>query len=318
MTMSKTATRQHYPGDGATASFGIPYRYFRAEQIAAIVTGSDGVERTLARGVDYSLSGDGASCSGVLTLLRGPLASGDVLGIVRRSPPVQTTDFRSAGAFLAQSHEDALDYLTMLVQELLDLLGSASDGARVIRLEDGSPADGSGAMNAGGHRISHVGDPLAATDAATLGTVQRAVLGAITGAEVVLPRVWRATGDGAATGFPIAGATLAESAAYDVAVGGVLQRPDVDYVVHPETETIAFDAAPPTGVDVVIVCRGYAVPVPQPPWYTTETLPEATAGMGGKAACVRDAGCAGYEVVCLPDESGAWHWYRRTVAVPAF
>jgi len=317
--IATTAVRERYVGDGAATAFPYAFPVLSASDLVVTRRDASGADVVLSLGVDYAVpaAGVGSPGGGSVVLLGGALALGCSLTIERRVPALQPCDLRSQAAYPAEEIETALDRLTMVAQQLGDALGAGDATGRVLRLGDGD-VDGAGAYRARANRIADLGEPSLATDAATLGTVQRAVLGAITGAEVVLPRVWCATGDGAATSFPLSGATLVESAAYDVQVGGVLQLPDSDYVVHPETEMIAFDAAPPAGVDVVVVCRGYAVPVPQPPWYTTETLPEATAAMGGKAACVREAGCAGYEVVCLPDESGAWHWYRRTLAVPAF
>jgi hypothetical protein len=315
--ISTTQVRIRYVGDGAATVFPFGFTILSAADLVVVRRDALGTDATLALGVDYSVPAAclGSDSGGSITLLGGPLPVGWSLTIERRVPVLQPADLRSQAAYPAEEIETALDRLTMIAQQTADSLGGGAGTGRVLRLGD-ADVDGAGAYRARGNRITDLAEPSLATDAATLGVVQRAVLGAITGAEVVLPLVWRATGDGATTSFPLAGATLVESAAYDVQVGGVMQRPDTDYVVHPETQTIRFDAAPPTGVDVVVVCRGYAVPVPQPPWYTTETLPEPSAGMAGKAACVRDDGCAGYEVVCLPDESGAWHWHRRTLAAP--
>ena len=317
--ISTTQVRIRYVGDGAATVFPFAFPILAASDLVVSRRDASGADAVLSLGVDYAVpaAGVGSPGGGSVVLLGGALALGCSLTIERRVPAVQPCDLRSQAAYPAEEIETALDRLTMIAQQLGDRLGGGDASGRVLRLGD-ADVDGAGAYRARQNRVADLGEPQSATDAATLGAVQRAVLGAITGAEVVLPRVWRATGDGAATGFPILGATLVESAAYDVQVGGVMQRPDVDYVVQPEAQNIAFDVAPPAGVDVVVVCRGYAVPVPQPPWYTSATLPEPDAGMAGKAACVRDDGCAGYEVVCLPDESGAWHWYRRTLAVPAF
>lgn len=306
-----TLTRCESSTDGVATTFPFPFPTLDAAHLRVVAVAADGVSTTLRLGIDYLVSGVGSASGGSVVCAPAPPPSGRLV-IERVAPAVQLCDLRNASSPRPETIEDALDYVTMLVQQILTVSGTSADDGRALRLAD------DGTWRARAARLADLADPVSATDAATLGAVQRAVLGAITGAEVVLPRAWRATGDGAATGFPLLGATLVESAAYDVQVGGVMQRPDVDYVVHPETQTIVFDAAPPAGVDVVVVCRGYAVPVPQPPWYTTDTLPEPSAGMAGTAACVRDAGAAGYEVVCLPDESGAWHWYRRTLAVPAF
>jgi hypothetical protein len=48
---------------------------------------------------------------------------------------------------------------------------------------------------------------------------------------------------------------------YEVAIDGVLQEPTVAYAIDADANTITFTSAPPTGSNIVVVQRGYAIPV---------------------------------------------------------
>ncbi|MGV6475344.1 glycosyl hydrolase family 28-related protein [Azotobacter vinelandii] len=81
-----------------------------------IKTTTDGIEETLVLGTDYSVSGGGELSGGTVTASSAP-ASGEVLTISREMEAVQETDLRNQGKYLAQTHENVFDYLTMLIQQ---------------------------------------------------------------------------------------------------------------------------------------------------------------------------------------------------------
>ncbi|WP_206208729.1 hypothetical protein, partial [Vogesella mureinivorans] len=81
----------------------------------------------------------------------------------------QDTDLRNQGEFLAETHEDAFDRLTMIVQRLAGYLGMGQDGTLRTLLLGTGDVDGAGAFRARGNRIRDLADPVDDSDAATRG-----------------------------------------------------------------------------------------------------------------------------------------------------
>src|SRR5574343_979732 len=75
------------------------------------------VTTTLALTTDYTLAGAGVLTGGTATLLVAPLAT-DKIAITRNVPYTQQTHYVEGDPFPSQSHEAALDKLTMLAQQL--------------------------------------------------------------------------------------------------------------------------------------------------------------------------------------------------------
>lgn len=70
-------------------------------------------------------------------------------------------------------------------------------------------------------------------------------------------REWSAVGDGATTGFAIAGRTSTKASSYLVTVGGLLQPPS-SYTIGTSAEDITFDEPPPYGAGIIITAPFYA------------------------------------------------------------
>jgi hypothetical protein len=121
MTLSTTANRVSYAGDGSTVSFSIPFLFLVNSHIEATLRSSAGVETTWTLGTQYTLTGAGLANGGTLTVDTSPTdytpATGETLVIRRVVPETQETDYPEGGAFPASAHEQALDKLTMLIQQ---------------------------------------------------------------------------------------------------------------------------------------------------------------------------------------------------------
>lgn len=121
MTLSSTETKTIYGGNGSTGSFAIPFMFMRDEDIEVRLTDTEGLETILTVSTDYQLSGAGEQTGGVCSLNIPPEA-GQIL-VVRRSPAiVQEVDYVENDAFPAETHEAALDKLTMICQALAERL----------------------------------------------------------------------------------------------------------------------------------------------------------------------------------------------------
>tara|TARA_Y100000310_G_scaffold344706_1_gene458914 strand:+ start:196 stop:1605 length:1410 start_codon:yes stop_codon:yes gene_type:complete len=173
MTVSTTTTpRIQYSGSGSTGPFSVPYVFVDDTDLTVIKTDSSGVDTTLTITTHYTVSGGGTPpASGSITLVTA-LAVGETLTIVRNTARTQEVDYVENDNFSAETHEGALDKLTLLMQEL----NLSSD--RAVTLADSSslssvtlPAPGASELirwNSAGTALETVG--VAALDAATAGT----------------------------------------------------------------------------------------------------------------------------------------------------
>ncbi|EPL1175765.1 hypothetical protein K7419_002904 [Morganella morganii] len=160
MTVSTELSHEEYTGNGVTTDFDFRFRIFEAKHLVVSVADPDGAERILTNGTDYTLRGVG-SYRGGKVILKMPLATGWKIGIARDLPAVQETDLRNQGKFFAEVHEDAFDYLTMLIQKSLGYLSLC------LR----KPSFISDHYDAKGNKISNLGKPVKDGDAVDLATM---------------------------------------------------------------------------------------------------------------------------------------------------
>ena len=112
---SEISRSERYQGNGVTTVFPFNFKILDSAHIQVLV-GDGRTENALILEQDYTVQGI-TEDSGSVTL-SAPLAYGKILVILRRVPFVQETDLENQGAFYAETHEDAFDYLTMQTQEL--------------------------------------------------------------------------------------------------------------------------------------------------------------------------------------------------------
>ena len=137
MTISTTDSRISYNGNGVTTVFSFPYRFLANGDLVVVSVSSTGVETVKTLTTDYTLTGAGDDAGGSVTMLVAP-ASGTRLVIYRDTEVVQETDYTSGDAFPAESHERALDRLTMILQEKTP---GAAGATRAIQIPIGDPGD---------------------------------------------------------------------------------------------------------------------------------------------------------------------------------
>lgn len=154
MTVSTELSHEEYVGNGVTTDFDFRFRIFESKHLIVVVADSEGNETTLKNGTDYTIVGVG-SYHGGKVVLNKPLAQGWKILLERDLPVVQETDLRNQGKFFAEVHEDAFDYLTMLIQKAL---GTFSLSLR-------KPTYLSNYYDAKGNRIANLAPPKLGTDA---------------------------------------------------------------------------------------------------------------------------------------------------------
>ena len=122
MTVSSTISRSGpYAGAGTTGPFAVGFRFLEDAHLRVVKTNSQGVDADLILGIDFFASGAGEANGSVI--LVAPLATNERLTILRNVPATQDADYVQNDAFPAESHERALDKLTMIAQQQAEQLG---------------------------------------------------------------------------------------------------------------------------------------------------------------------------------------------------
>lgn len=142
MTVPTTANRISYAGNGVTAAFSFPYKFFVPADVVVLTTvAATGIETTLVLNSDYTISGSqdstGAYPNGATFTLSAPATkapTGNTLTFYRNPSPTQLVQHEDNDPLPALSIDNPLDLLTCLVQRCLDLV------SRSIVLLDGDPS----------------------------------------------------------------------------------------------------------------------------------------------------------------------------------
>lgn len=130
MTVAVCTPINSYVGAGSANTFPFIFPVWNQAQITVTVAPiTPGTGYQLTQGVDYTVSGlnpaGTPAAQGSITLINAGqiwlsgnnLATGWILTIVRTLSLTQNTSIRNQGDFYRSSLEDALDYLTMLIQD---------------------------------------------------------------------------------------------------------------------------------------------------------------------------------------------------------
>ncbi len=121
-TLNTTTVAQ---GDSSTTTFPITFDFLANEQIKVKTTTAD-VEAFLVEGVDFTLEGGNPATEVEMTT--APDTDTEVT-VYRDTPKLQDTDYQDTGAFPAEAHEDALDKIVMMIQEVAAALSDVEAGA---------------------------------------------------------------------------------------------------------------------------------------------------------------------------------------------
>ena len=134
MTIASTTSKVSYNGSGTVGPFPVTFKFIKNADIVATKRSSLGVETVLALTTGYTLTGAGDAAGGALTLTVA-LAVGESLVIARAPGIVQEVDYVENSAFPAETHEGALDLLTMICQSLQEQVD------RAVKVEISSTTD---------------------------------------------------------------------------------------------------------------------------------------------------------------------------------
>lgn len=139
MTVSTTTSKSGpYAGAGTTGPFTVGFPFLDNSHLKVVKTSTAGVDSTLTLTTDYSVTGAGGA-SGTVTLVVA-LAVNEKLTILRNVPETQLADYVPNDPFPAQTHEQALDKLTMIAQQIRER------GDRALRLPESETATDAAAL----------------------------------------------------------------------------------------------------------------------------------------------------------------------------
>lgn len=144
MTYVDSTNRDEYTATSGQTVFAYTFRILTEGEIKVY---DDGTLQTLT--THYTVSGVGTAGGGNITFVTGVTLNNTVI-LLRDTPDTQSTDYTVSGIFPAESHEQALDKLTMKAQDLEEKIGRAVTFAVTSLLSDIVAPEGTSAADGGG------------------------------------------------------------------------------------------------------------------------------------------------------------------------
>lgn len=123
MTVSAMYLPAQYDCDGIVTAFTFAFVVVESSDVEVILTSSGGTETVLTETTHYAVTpaGGGYSEGGTVTTV-STYASGDTITLRRNIPIEQESDFTEGMPALYSTFELALDYLTMICQQLAEVI----------------------------------------------------------------------------------------------------------------------------------------------------------------------------------------------------
>ena len=123
MTVTTSTNKRTYTGDASTTAFAYNFKILASTDLKVYtrLIASPYTETLQTETTHYSVSGVGAAGGGTVTMVSAPASTLQLI-IVRAVPQTQLTDYTANDAFPAETHEEALDRLAMIVQDQQEVL----------------------------------------------------------------------------------------------------------------------------------------------------------------------------------------------------
>lgn len=280
MTVSSTTTKVSYSGNGSTVAFAVSFYFLDNTHLKVVKRSALGIETTLTYPTDYSVTGAGVPAGGTVTLNVAPL-SGETLVIARNAPLTQLVDYQTNDPFPANTHEMALDKLTMELQQVqeqvdrsvkVSISDTTSPDALIASVVNSATSASNSATEALGYlntfKSQYYGvysadptvDPLGASrtigdlyynsSSLKLKIFDGSAWVDTAAASPVTLTTQTFSGNGSTTAFTLS-ATPSYLASVEVFISGVRQVPTTVYTVS--GTTLTFTSAPPTGTNNIFV-----------------------------------------------------------------
>lgn len=120
---TKKITSGPYAGNGIADTFSYGFKVIDKTDLSVYETDDTGVQTELVVDTDYTVNSVGNGSGGTITRIAGALPAGYEWYIRSNYDETQLTAFTSQGAFFPDLHENAMDKLTFLIQQILDKIG---------------------------------------------------------------------------------------------------------------------------------------------------------------------------------------------------
>jgi hypothetical protein len=125
MTVSSTTVKQSYSGNGSTSAFTYSFKISSTAELKVIIRNNTTATETV-KSISSHYNVNDTGSGGTVTFTSGNIpASGETVVLIRDTNLTQTTDYVENDPFPAESHESALDKLTLQTQELQEELDRA-------------------------------------------------------------------------------------------------------------------------------------------------------------------------------------------------
>lgn len=155
MTVNTVNSTAEFVTNGVSTVFPFFFKFLEDSDLVVTYVDPLGAVTTLSLGTHYSVNGAGNDKGGSI-VTTSALAGPGQLVVSREMEAFQQTSLRNQGKFLAETHEDVFDKLTMLIQQGLSTFKRA-----LVR------PFGRDYYDAENRRITNVSDPVGQQDAAT-------------------------------------------------------------------------------------------------------------------------------------------------------
>jgi hypothetical protein len=116
MTVPSSTSRDQQAGNGVSTVFTVPFRILDQSHIRVLLTTIDGVTAEQAITTNFTVSGVGGANTTITFVVAPP--GNSTITFLRNVPVTQETDYVENDSFPADSHERALDKLTMIAQQI--------------------------------------------------------------------------------------------------------------------------------------------------------------------------------------------------------
>lgn len=154
MTVSTLNSIAEFVTNGVTTNFPFFFKFLANEDLVVTYVSPLGVSTQLTLGTNYTVNGAGSDVGGSIVTSSALPGPGQLV-VARVMDAFQQTSLRNQGKFLAETHEDVFDRLTMLIQQ------NSSSFSRAL-----SRPYGRDYFYAENRRITNVADPIDNQDAA--------------------------------------------------------------------------------------------------------------------------------------------------------
>lgn len=134
MSLAASTRRNDYTGAGTTGTFSYGWKVFDDDDLIVVVADTNGDETTLTKTTDYTVTGVSDDGGGTIVLVdaaqawldgNGFLDTGYHLTILGGRTMLQDTSIRNQGPFYPHVLENAMDKLTVLIQQLNEKVNRA-------------------------------------------------------------------------------------------------------------------------------------------------------------------------------------------------